>query len=253
MKNFIPFILLVFVLIFSCQKKDDPTPANITTAGATTGSTAGTTSGAGVTFNGLCSNQRVYSIISGQTYSVSNTENTAVFTNTTMNNFSTAPAPYLNAGTVSLNNKIFRNMYNFYSDSTNTPMLGPFNWSCTGGTVAAFTATNSNSYVTYSDYVYWPDTIKKSENFTISLTGSHNSDEVQVLISKSGTTTATSYTALATAGYINISSGSLAPLSVFTTAVIQCNFYKNNIQNINGRLINFRNVTSFIKTVPVKN
>ena len=254
MKNILPILIIAFAIIFSCQKKDDPTPANITTAGATTSATAGTTAGgSAATFNGACSNQKIYSITAGTTYSVANAQNTAVFTNALINNFNIPVGPFLNAGNLNLNNKLFKNSSYSYSDSTNISAASPFIWSCTGASIPAFTVTNINPYATYADYVYWPDTIKKSENFTISLTGSHNADEVQILIAKSGSTVSITYTALTSAGLVNISAGSLSPLSTLNTAVIQCNFYKNNIQTIGGSLINFRNVTSFVKTVPVKN
>jgi hypothetical protein len=101
--------------------------------------------------------------------------------------------------------------------------------------------------------VYWPDTIKKSESFSIPLVTLHNADEVQVIISKTSSTVSITYTALVEAGTINISTLSIAPLSASGTASIQCNFYKNSLQTINGNQINFRNVTSFIKTVQVRN
>ncbi len=255
MKHLIPIILLTFVLIFSCKKKDESTPPTITTTGATTSSTAGTTTGGGapVTFNSMCSNQKIYSILSGVTYSVTNAQNTAMFTTSTLNNFSSPGGPFLNAGSISLNGKVFKSNFFSYTDTTNVALSSPFIWIGTGSVIPAFTVTNNNGYATYADYVYWPDTISKSQNFIVSLTGSHYADEVQVLISKSGSPAAASYTALTSAGAVTINASGFAALVTTSTAVIQCNFYKNNIQTVGTNQVNFRNITSFIKTVPVKN
>lgn len=249
MKNIISILFLVFVLIFSCRKKDDPLPPNLTTSGATTG----TANGPGVNFNGMCSNQKVYSIIAGLTYPSANAQNSAVFTNSTINNFSSLVGPFLNAGNISLNSKIFKNSAYFYTDSTNISVSGTFVWNGTGTTIPTFTVTNSNPYATYSDYVYWPDTIKKSASFAIYLNGLRNADEVQVLIANTGAPSSITYTALVSAGQVSISAVGLSSLLTFNTAIIQCNFFKNNIQTIGGSQVNFRNITSFIKTVQVKN
>lgn len=258
MKHLFLLIIFVIALIFSCKKKEESAPPNITTTGATAGTTAGTTTGgttgsAGISFNGMCTNQKSYSILGGTTYSITNAQNSAVFTNISINNFSLPSPPFLNSGNISLNTKIFKNNLYSYTDSTNTTASVPFVWTGTGSTVPAFTVTNNNNYATYSDYVYWPDTIKKSQSFAITFTGLHSADEMQVLIFKSGSSSATSYTALTSAGSVNIPISGLTALATTTTAIIQCNFYKNNAQTIGTNLINFRTVTSFIKTVQVKN
>src|SRR5689334_5269884 len=97
MKHFIPILFLAFILVFSCKKKDEQTPpANITTAGATTGATAGTTTGgAGATFNGICSNQKTYTITGVSAASATTALNTAFFTSAVINNFNPSVGPYL--------------------------------------------------------------------------------------------------------------------------------------------------------------
>ena len=255
MKLIIPIILFIFVLIFSCKKKEESPPPVITTTGATTGATAGTTTGGGpgVTFNSVCSNQKTYGIIGASTFSITVAQNSALFTSASINNFSTPVPPYLNAGNISLNAKVFKNILFSYTDTTNSSLVAPFVWIGTGSVIPAFTVTNSNSYATYADYIYWPDTISKSTGFNVSLSGAHYADEIQVLISKSGSPPAATYTALVSAGNVSISNSAFTTLLTSTTAVIQCNFYKNNIQTAGTNQINFRNVTTFIKTVPVKN
>jgi hypothetical protein len=253
MKNIVLTTLLAFAIIFSCKKKNEPVTPPVVTVVSTTGTTGATTGETIATFSAVCSNQKSYAILNGITYSVSTGQNLAVFTNTLFNNFTAPNGPYVNAGTISLNNKIFKNVSDYYTDSTSSVMASPFVWSGSGGTITAFTFTNTNSFATYADYIYWPDTIKKSEGFTVSLSGLQQAKEVQLLISNSGNPSQLSYTALASAGSINVSTLSLASLQTNTSAVIQCNFFKNNIQTIGGTLVNFRNVTTFIKTVQVKN
>jgi len=253
MKNFLTFTFLAIVIIFSCKKKDEPATAPATTIVGTTGTTGSATAGTVATFSALCSNQKSYGILNGFTYSLATVQNLAIFTNSAFNNFNLPAGSYIDAGTITLNNKIFKNTSGYYTDSTNTVMTNPFVWNCSGATVSAFTFTNANSFATYADYVNWPDTIKKSEGFTISLTSLQRADEVKVLIANSDNTSPLTYTALTPAGSINISTLSIGSLQTTTTAVIQCDFFKNNIQNIGGSLVNFRNVTTFVKTVEVRN
>ncbi|HRD37823.1 MAG TPA: hypothetical protein PLC65_04260 [Bacteroidia bacterium] len=42
-------------------------------------------------------------------------------------------------------------------------------------------------------------------------------------------------------------------MSTSTNASIQTDLYRNNIQTINGVKMNFRNVTTYVKNVAVKN
>lgn len=253
MKKIIPLVILAFAIIFSCKKKEEPVNPPTTTVIGTTGTTGATTAGSIATFSALCSNQKIYGILNGSTYSVSTAENLAVFSNTLFNNFSMPAGSFLDAGTINLNNKIFKNVSAFYTDSTKSVMANPFVWNCSGATISAFTFTNANPFATYSDYVYWPDTIKKTMGFNVSLTGLQQASEVEILIANSGGASVITHTSLTSAGSVNISTVSLAPIQTSTTAVIQCNFFKNNVQNIGGTLVNFRNVTTFVKTVEVKN
>lgn len=254
MKHFISLFFLALVLIISCKKKDDSTQIS-TTQTSTTGSPNGGTTGGGTaaTFKGLCSNQKKVLILNGFTYPVATAQNYAMFSDSLFTNFTATTGQYLNAGILKLNNVEFKKTGGTYTDTTNFPQSKPFYWFAYGATVPTFNYLNNNDYPSYADYTFWPDTIRKSTKFTIHFQGLNDGDEVELQISNSGATNAVTYTALAAAKSINVSTVSIAPLITSTTGVIQCTFYKNNIQTLNGTKVNFRNATAYVKTVKVLN
>jgi hypothetical protein len=251
MKKFV-VVFASLLMFFSCTKKDDTPPRTSATTNTTTGSAPTTTVGPPATFSALCSNQKVMLIINGFTNPSYTVQNTAVFSNSVFTNFN-VPNTGLNAGTVNLNGKIFKNSANFYNDTTNTYQTGPMNWITSGSVVPTFTYVNNNPYPTYADYTSWPDTIQKSLGFKVYMKSIFNADEAELTIVSSGNNNPSTYTAMVAMGSINVSTVSLLALSTATTAVIQCSFYKNNVQSVAGTQINFRNVTTFVKNVVVKN
>ena len=79
-------------------------------------------------------------------------------------------------------------------------------------------------------------------------------DEAYIIVgSPSTSTTVASGTLLASTTSYSFSPSSLSSLPTTTTAIIQIDIYRNNIQTINGKKMNFRNVATYVKTVQVKN
>jgi hypothetical protein len=159
----------------------------------------------------------------------------------------------MNAGNISLNGIQFRNNASYYSDSTSSTLSDPFVWTGTGSVIPAFAFTNTNAFASYAGYVSWPDTIQKISGFSITLTSLQRADEAKLYISIAGGPLVQTYTTLVSSGSFSVSAAGISALSTSTQAVIQCDFFKNNIQTIGGKQVNFRNVTSFVKTVEVKN
>ena len=249
MKNsLLIFSAVILFIIFSCKKKDS-TPAPSTTGSSTTVTPA--------SFSGLFSNQLVYSIAGTSIFTLTYGANQAFMSASNFDNFNFPTGIFQNAGNVSSNGVILKNLggSGYYTDTTNATQPSPFAWLATGGTIPAFTFTNTNSYSVYNGYTSWQDTISKSAGLMLSFNGVTNADEVMIYVDKAGSSTPAATGTLvlsATTGY-TFNPSTLTSLSTATTAFIQVDFYRNNIQTINGKKMNFRNVTSYIKNVQVKN
>jgi hypothetical protein len=253
MKQFILLFILAAALFDSCKKKEETTTTSSTVVG-TTGTTGAPPSATTAAFNGLCSSQKMYFIAGSSASAGTYAQNLALFSTSVFNNFAFPTTVLQNAGTLKLNDVAFTSSSGYYTDPSGTTKAGPFVWSCDGADVAAFTFTNSNSYATYSDYVYWPDTIKKSEGFFISFAGLQKASEAEIVIINYGSSSAITCSAATGAGNYSVAPSRLSSLLTSTAALLQCNFFTNNVQNIGGKLINFRNVTSYVKSnVQVKN
>lgn len=249
MKKIILLLSIVGLSIASCKKKEDTAPSPSTT---TTGSTSTPSADK---FGALFSNQLVHSIFSATTFTLSYAQNMALASSSNFDNFNFPVGTFLNMGNVSSNNVTLKNTFGYYLDSTYSAQSSPFAWQISGGAIPAFSYTNSAGFSTYSGYTSWPDTLSKNAGLTIPLSGITNATEAQIYISSIGSTTPafTGSLIIGSNGYYNISSSSLSSVSTTTNASIQIDFYRNNIQTINGVKMNFRNVTSYIKNMPVKN
>lgn len=252
MKNYIHLFIITFALstvLVSCKKKENtPEPTSTTTGSTPTASTA--------SFSALFSNQLIYSIFGTSTSTLNYGFNNAFVANTDFDNFNYPVGTFLNVGTVSANGIVFKNNFGYYMDTTyNFIPSPPCTWIASGNAIPSFTYTNNDSYSTYSAYTTWTDTISKSAGLTLPLTGITNATEARIYLSVTGATTTagTGTVVLSSSSSFSFSPSSLSALSTATTAGIQIDFYRNNIQTINGKKMNFRNVTSYIKTVPVKN
>ncbi len=248
-KKILTLLLFVSVLLFSCKKKESTPETPPSTTGSTpTASTA--------SFSALFSNQLIYSIFGTSTSTLNYGFNNAFVASTDFDNFNYPVGIFLNAGTVSANGVVFKNNFGYYMDTTyNFIPSPPCTWIASGNAIPSFTYTNTDAFSTYSAYTTWTDTISKSGGLTLPLTGIINATEARIYVSVTGATTtaATGTVILSSSSSYNFNASALSSLSTATTAGIQIDFYRNNIQTINGKKMNFRNVTSYIKTVPVKN
>lgn len=249
MKKSIIYLFLICTLIYSCKKKDNTPEPSPSPSGNTSGPTADG-------FSALFSTQLIYSIFGTSTTTLSYANNMAIAANSDFTNFNFSTGLLLNMGTVNVNSVQFKNMSGYYLDSTYNFVAGPpYIWQCSGNAIPAFTYTNSNSYPSYSNYTLWPDTISKSAGLSLPLSGITNATEARIFLSVTGATSPanTATIILSTASGYSFNPSALSSLSTATTAAIQIDFYRNNIQTINGKKMNFRNVGTYIKTVPVKN
>lgn len=242
------YLFLVFSMILSCKKKENtPEPASTTTGSTPTASTA--------SFSALYSTQLLYSIFGTSATSLTTCFNTAFVSGSDFTNFNYPVGLFLDIGALSNNGTTFKNLMGFYMDTTYTFGPCPYIWQATGNAIPSFTYTNNDSYATYSDYTMWTDTISKSGGLSIPLTGITNGTEARIYLSVTGATTSaqTATVVLSSASSYSFNPSALSSLSTATTAGIQIDIYRNNIQTINGKKMNFRSTTTYVKTVPVKN
>lgn len=237
------YALLASLLLFACNKNtSNPNVTNNNPVNAAPS----------YSFSGICSNQIINVITSASNYTLSG-QNIAYFSSNNFDNFFLNP-PSLNVGNVTLNGITFRNSmnYNFYSDSTGTAFYSPFTWIISGGAISSFTFTNNNLYPSITGFNAWPDTVSISAGFNVSLAGSVNTDEVEIIFFDADTTTIYNgiHNSVTNFSYSPVQLNSIA---TNTTATLQLNLFKNNIQTINGKQINFRNTTSYSKSFWIKN
>ncbi len=248
MRSVFILLLLLSIALFSCKKESKDPAASPTTSSTTSSPVAG--------FSALFSNQLIYSIFGTSTTTLNFGFSTAFAATTDFNNFDYPIGTFLNMGAVNSNGVIFKNNFGYYMDTTYNFIPGPpYIWQATGGAIPSFTYSNNNSYGTYADYTLWPDTISKSGGLSIPLTGITDATEARIYLSVTGATTSAGggTVVLSSSSSFSFNATALNSLSTSTTAAIQIDFYRNNIQTINGKKMNFRNTTSYIKTIPVKN
>lgn len=204
-------------------------------------------------------------------YGVFTSRKQAIVTNTlisSLSNFSTAfvssnalignnptVGSLLDLGSVNLNGVTFqKNAYgasNMYGDSTSSTFNTPHDWIVSGSTaVASFSFTNSNSYPVYTGYNTIADSFIISSNLSIPLTNYSGSDEIETYFVTS-TNPATSTNIQNISGSpttINFTTSDLNIIGVSSNVTLVINFYKNNIQTINGKNYNFRSSYSLMKS-----
>ena len=246
MKQVISILLVTLLAVFSCKKKEN-TPESTPTPSTPPALI-------GVSFNGLCSNQLWTTVSSTSTFTINFSQNVSYMAASDFTNFNPPTGMNISSGKISLNGINFKNIFNYNLDTTYAAQQSPFVWQATGGTVPAFSYTNTNTYPTFTGYTAWTDTISKSTALTLSLSGMTNMDEAYIHISNTNSSSpAATGTLLASTTNFSFSPSALSSLSTSTTVIIQIDIYKNNIQTISGKKINFRNVGTFVKTVQVKN
>ena len=156
---------------------------------------------------------------------------TPVTTNTT--------SSYVKVGSLSLNGVGFKFYPTYYEDSTSSIPIIPSTWAVVGGgVIPSFTFTNNNSMPSYSGYASLPDTIYKSQQNTIQITGITGSDITTVSVLDAGTNKTTQTLALGSTS-VTFSASSLAALAVGSNCDINITCVKNNVQTFNGKQFNF--------------
>lgn len=236
------FLIVICILLDSCKKKDT-TPEPVS---------------------------NLPTVQSGN-YGVFTSRKQAIITNTLVSsfaNFSTAfvsssalignnptVGSLIDLGSVNLNGIIFqKNAYgasNMYADSTSSTFNTPHNWIVSGSaSVASFSFSNTNSYPIYTGYNIIADSFIVASNISIPLTNYSGSDEVETYFVTSTNpainTNIQNITGSPT--NLNFSASDLSVIGVNSNVTLVINFYKNNIQTINGKAYNFRTGYSLMKS-----
>jgi hypothetical protein len=231
--------IAAFILFSMCKKSTSTTSANST--------------------NTITNNNGYYSVLNiyGHQYVVSDSltplainswpvffSATPVTTNTT--------SSYVKVGSLSLNGVEFKFYSTFYEDSISSASTIPSTWAVVGtGIIPSFTYTNNNPMPTYSGYTHLPDTIYKSQQNTIQITGIAGSDITTVSVLDAGTNT-TTQTLASGANSVTFSPSALAALAVGNNADINITCVKNNIQTFSGKQFNFPINYLVNKTIYIK-
>ena len=159
------------------------------------------------------------------------------------------PAPTFSVNSVSLNGVLFS--YNSspaqYSDSTYTLNFPPAKWVVNGAnTTPSFTYTNNNPVPTYTAQALLPNTITRSQNLAISITGTTNYDQVQVQIQDiNGKYIIQSFAN--TSSTVTVSKDSLNKLAAGANGQIMIMFAKFNPQTLGGKNFLFATAKYYTK------
>lgn len=232
----LPLVFVSFFLTFnSCKKKDNsPAPATTNTPSTQTGNYAVFAS-------------RKQAIITSTMVSSFGNFSTAYASNAALINNSPMVGSLLDMGSVDLNGTIFqKNAYsapNMYGDSTSSVFNTPHNWIISGtSAVPGFSFSNTNPYPTYTGYASIADSFVVSGNITIPLTNYSGSDEIETYFVTSTNPVANTSIQNITGSpaSLNFTSTDLSIIGVNSNVTLVINFYKNNIQTINGKAYNFR-------------
>ena len=236
-------ILALGILSFTACKKETPAPAPVTTSGTTTvGNYAVFLSRKSVIItNTLVSNQPNFS--------------NAYVSNTTLINDDPIVGSLLDMGNVSLNGTTFQkngfSVQNYYKDSTSNTYNTPHNWVITGsGSVPSFSYSNSTAYPIYTGYTAIADSFIISNGISIPLTNYSGSDIVETYFSSISSPAANTSIQKLTNNptSLNFTASDLSIIGSGKTVALIINFYKNNVQVINGKNYNFRTAYMAIKT-----
>ena len=244
-----PIILLIIITSFfltfnSCKKKDNssPKPDNTTTPVTQTG-------------NYAVFGSRKQAIITSTLISSLGNFSTAYASNAALINNSPTVGSLQDMGSVNLNGTLFqKNAYsvsNFFGDSTSSTYNTPLNWIILGTTaVPGFSFSNTNPYPVYTGYTTIADSFVVSGNISIPLTNYSGSDEIETYFVTStnpvANTSIQNITGSPTS--LDFTSTDLGIIGVNTNVSLVINFYKNNIQTINGKSYNFRTGYGIIKS-----
>lgn len=243
MKNLI--ILCFGIVSFSACKKESPSPVTIDETGGTT-----TAVGNYAVFSSCKSVIITNTLISNQP----NFSN-AYVSNTLLVNDDPVVGSLLDMGTVSLNGTTLQKnafgIQNYYNDSTTNTYNTPHNWVIAGlNGILGFSYSNSTAYPSYTGYTAIADSFVVSSNITIPLTNYSGADIIETYFST--ITTAAVNTSIQkltnNPSSLSFTASDLSIIGSGKTVALIINFYKNNVQQINGKNYNFRTVYQVIKT-----
>lgn len=247
MKKSILFVILV-TIFFSCKKKNATEPDTIDST-TTTGNN-NNTSGTYASFL-----SRKQAIITNTNVSSLGNFTSAYLSSSPLTDNNPSVGTLLDMGQVSLNSIVFQKnawtVSNMYKDSTETVHNTPHNWVITGSSsVASFSFSNTNPYPTYTGHTAIADSFVVSGNISIPLTYYSGSDEVETyFVTSTNPVTNTSIQHVSgSPTTLNFTSTDLSVIGQNPNVSLVINFYKNNLQTINGKIYNFRTSYGIIKS-----
>ena len=237
----ISILCIGLLSLIACKKTETPAPTPVTSTGTSTGNYAVFSSRkATIITNTLVSNQANFS--------------NAYISNTTLINDDPMVGSLLDMGNVSLNGTTFqKDAYGaqyYYGDSTTNTYNTPHNWIVTGSSaVSSFSFANTSPYPTYTGYAAIADSFVIVSGISIPLTNYSGADIVETYFATmTNPVTLTSIQKLTnTPTTLNFTASDLATIGSGKTVSLVINFYKNNVQVINGKNYNFRTGYEVVK------
>jgi len=237
-------IIIVFMMLISSCKKNNTTNPNTSNGGGTQQTT----------YNAVFLSQK-QAIISGTSAVSSGNFSTAFASTNALVNNGPVVGTLVEMGSVSLNGTTFqKNAYsvsNYYVDSTSTVFNTPHNWLVSGSSsVTSFSYSNTNPYPVYTGYTAIADSFIISNNVTIPLTNYSGSDEIETyfVTSANPVTKTSTQNIIGSPSVLNYTATDLNTIGVNSNVILVITFYKNNLQTINGKSMNFRNGYTIFKS-----
>jgi hypothetical protein len=239
----ISILCIGLLSLIACKKTETPAPT-------TTGGGGGTPTGNYAVFS-----SRKATIITNTLVSNQANFSNAYVSNTTLVNDDPMVGSLLDMGNVSLNGTTFqKDAYGaqyYYGDSTTNTYSTPHNWIVTGSNaVPSFSFANTTPYPVYTGYTAITDSFVIASGISIPLTNYSGADIVETYFATmTNPATLTSIQKLTnTPTTLNFTASDLSTIGAGKTVSLVINFYKNNVQVINGKNYNFRTAYEVVKS-----
>ena len=239
-----PSIVIILMVFISSCKKNDTTNPDTSNGGGT----------AQTTYNAVFLSRK-QSMVTGTSVVSSGNFSTAFTSTSALVNNSPMVGTLVEMGTVSLNGTTFqKNAYsvsNYYADSTSTVFNTPHNWLVSGSSsVTSFSYSNTNPYPVYTGYTAIADSFIIANNITIPLTNYSGSDEIETyfVTSTNPVTKTSTQNIIGSPGVLNYTATDLNTIGANSNVTLVITFYKNNLQTINGKSMNFRTGYTLFKS-----
>ncbi len=240
-------IAISAVTIISCKKKEkDPEPIPATTTTPTNN------------YDGLLYSQEL-AIVNSGTIGFTTGNSSAVFPSGGFYNSSSISDGFIgtavNAGTISVNSVVMKPTTQssgiLYDDTTYAVHTTPLAWTVSGGSgIPTFNYTYTATKPSYTGWTSLQDTIKRSQNTTVPLTGITGADEILVYIMSGSGMASKVLTGTSTNVVFTVSE--LSGLSASTSASIWVSCTKSSIVSLGGKNIKFKAGYGIIKTIVVQ-